>query len=367
MNVLHISSPKSWRGGEQQLAYLVDELRNEKVRNLVFCPFNSEVHKHCLKNNLNHITYYKGFSANPVVALRVATICARENIDIIHAHDSHAHTFAVLSASLFGNKTPMVVSRRVDFPVGNSALSAAKYNHLNVKRIICVSKAIKAMTAEGIKNPERLSVVYSGIDLRKFESVTGADFLKKEFNVPDGHLIIGNVAALAPHKDYRTFVATAKILLEQGLKARFFAIGEGPSRHEIEAFVKSEGMEGHVVLTGFLDNIPQVLKELDLFLISSETEGLGTSVLDALASGVPVVATKAGGIPEIIRHGENGLLADVKDPQGLAGQVCQLIQDKGLKERIIEHGKRTARKFSKENMARQTLAVYRDVLAMSGS
>lgn len=364
MKILHISSPKSWRGGEQQLMYLVEELKKLGVKQVVMCPFNSEVHKYCLKRHLNHVTYFKGFTANPMVAFKVRYVCDKEGVDLVHVHDSHAHNFAVLSAVLTNNKLPIVVSRRVDFPITGNAMSMYKYNHDQVRKIICVSHAIKSVMAPFIEDKSKLCVVHSGIDIEKFDHAP-SDILRKEYNIPADEVLIGNVAALAPHKDYPTFVKTAQILISLGIKAKFLGIGEGPSRKEAENAIAEANMENHIILTGFRTDIPKVLPELDLFLTTSKTEGLGTSVLDALAANVPVVATAAGGIPEIIQDKVNGRLAPIQNPQALAEAVIQTINSQEKINLYKRAGQETLKEFSKEITAKRTLKIYEELLDSS--
>lgn len=366
MRILHITSPKTWRGGEQQLLYLAEELKALGFYQVVMCPFNSEVHQYCLKKHVNHVTYYKGFSANPMVAFRVSQTCKRENIDMIHVHDSHAHNFAVLSAVLTGLDLPIIVSRRVDFPVSDSGMSSYKYNHPQIAKIICVSNAIKEVMMPSIADHRKLTVVHSGIDLDKFKKKKLHDVLRKEFDVPDDYLLIGNVAALAPHKDYATFLRTAKRLVDAGIKAKFFAIGEGNCRREVMEQIAELGLKNEVHLTGFRGDIVEVLPELDIFLITSETEGLGTSILDALAAGVPVVATKAGGIIEIIEDQKTGLLADVKDDEALAKAVTQLAENQELRAKYISAGKEKVKQFAKSETAKKTIEVYSSALVSFG-
>ncbi|MEX2597305.1 MAG: glycosyltransferase family 4 protein [Salibacteraceae bacterium] len=363
MKVLHISSPKTWRGGEQQLIYLVEELQTLGVDQVVMCPFNSAVHKYCLKNHRPHVTYFKGFSANPMVAFKVSHVCRKEQIDLIHVHDSHAHNFAVLSAVLTNLDLPIIVSRRVDFRVHGGGLSLFKYNHPNVKKVVCVSHAIKEIMTEFIEKPDKLAVVHSGIDLSKFDSIKTDARLRKELGVSKDCKLIGNVAALAPHKDYFTFIETAKKLIDNGLNAHFLAIGEGPSRKEIEQRISSEGMDNYITLTGFRTDVLNLLVELDVFLITSETEGLGTSILDALALGVPVVATRAGGIVEVVENGFNGLTCEVKNSDELSTAVLKLLKNDPLKESLILNGKEKIKQFDKRLTAEKTLAIYDEVLS----
>lgn len=367
MKILHISSPKTWRGGEQQLMYLAEELKSRNVDQIIMCPFNSAIHRYCLKHHFKHVTYFKGFSANPMVAFRVYHLCKREQISLIHVHDSHAHNFAILAAVLTNNLVPIVVSRRVDFPVSETAVSSYKYNHPQIKKIICVSNAIREVMAPSITDKERLTVVHSGIDLSKFEGLGKNDVLRSEFDINADVKLIGSVAALAPHKDYETFIKTARKVVDSGKNVHFFAIGEGPSRRDVEQWICKYDMTEHMTLTGFRENVLELLSSLDVFLITSETEGLGTSILDSLACGVPVVATRAGGIIEIIEDEKNGLLADVKDHDHLASQVIRMIEEDGLSERLVETGHETVKKFTRQEMASKTLEIYSEILSSDSS
>lgn len=363
MRVLHISSPKTWRGGEQQLMYLVEELNQLGVWQMVMCPFNSSVHKYCLKNHINHVTFFKGFSANPMVAFKVNHISKREKINLIHVHDSHAHNFAILSSVLSNNQLPIIVSRRVDFPIQGGPVSMFKYNHPRVSKVLCVSKAIKKIMEPSIDDQSKLEVVYSGVDLEKFNSEISDSGIRKELGIGDDTILIGNVAALAPHKDYPTFVKTAKAVIEAGVDAHFVAIGDGPSRKHVEEVIEEMQMTAHLTLLGFRDDIITLFPQLDVFLITSETEGLGTSILDAQVAGVPIVATEAGGIVEIVENEVNGLTAPVADYGALAQQLLRYAAYADLRMSMATKAKETVRGFSKSQTAKRTLEIYKEVLA----
>jgi glycosyltransferase involved in cell wall biosynthesis len=281
--------------------------------------------------------------------------------DIVHVHDSHAHTFAWLAAQYFGMQTPIVVSRRVDFPVKNKRTSHLKYNHPSVKAIICVSEKIKEITAPAIQNQEVLKVVYSGIDLKRFP-YSNTDILHREFHLPEDQLIIGNIAAIAPHKDYFTFVDTVALLVKTGLNARYFIIGgDGGEQGMVERHIQEKGLGDHIILTGFRTDIPQIFPELDVLLFTSKTEGLGTTVLDAFACGVPVVATRGGGIPEMVEHEATGLLADVGDAEGLAREVTRLVQNDRLRQQLVTQGAIRLIQFTKNATARKTFNIYQSL------
>lgn len=361
IKVLHVSTPTSWRGGEQQMRYLIEELTAFDVQSFVFCSKGGVVEQFCTESNIPFRSQKEVFAVNPTYAKSIAKYCHDENIDLIHVHDSHAHTFAVMSASLFGNKTPIVVSRRVDFPISKSPLSRYKYNHPQAVRILCVSDAIKAIMAKDIERPERLETVHSGINLNRFRPIAPKGKLRNEFQVKTKYLV-GNVAALAPHKDYHTFIETVKVLVQKGLDATYLIIGDGPMREQVEQWVKESGVSEHIIMTGFRNDIPEILPDLDLFLITSETEGLGTSILDAFACQAPVVATQAGGIPEIVRPDYSGILAPVKDSNKLAEGVLKMLNDETYKQKMIAGSQKILETFTTRAVAERTSQVYREIL-----
>jgi glycosyltransferase involved in cell wall biosynthesis len=359
--VVHVSTPRTWRGGEQQLVYLADRLRARGEGQLVLCPAGSELARVCAGRGLPHVTAARRLSVDPLFARAVARTA--RGAAIVHAHDPHALTAAALAASLFGLRAPIVVHRRVDFPIRGGRFSRWKYDHPRVRRIVCVSRAIADILGPDVRDPSRLRVVYDGIDPARFSGARPDGRLRREFGFPPDVPLVGNVAALAGHKDYFTFVDTAARLLASGVDARFVAIGDGPLRDQIAAHVRRRGLEGKVVLAGFRSDVPAILPELDVFLFTSKEEGLGSSILDAYACRVPVVATAAGGVPELVADGETGLLAPIRDAAALADGVARLLGDRALRERLVSAAaRRVLEEFGTEALAERTLAIYREVV-----
>jgi L-malate glycosyltransferase len=179
--------------------------------------------------------------------------------------------------------------------------------------------------------------------------------------LPGDCILIGNVSALAPHKDYLTFICTAEKLLKINPNLHFVIIGEGSERSIIEKEIKIRNLSGKISLTGFKTNVPELLKELDVLLLTSKTEGLGTSILDAFASGLPVVATKAGGIPEIVEHRVNGLLAETGDAQALADMVESMLRENNFRKSLADNAYVRVRDFDYKVTAAKILEVYKGI------
>lgn len=360
MKIMHVSTPQSWRGGEQQVAYLAGELRKLRQNQVLMVAKGSAMERFCAEEGLVHQSAVKKSSLPFGFARQLAQWAKHYQVTLVHAHDSHAHTACILAIAFYGLKASIVLSRRVDFKVGQSWLSRYKYNHRQVKKILCVSGAIKKVMEGCIKRTERLEVVYSGVDTHKFpEEIPGV--LRQEYAVDKNTPLVGNVAALADHKDYFTFVDAVKLLIEQDVKAAYFIIGDGPQREEIKAYVKAQGLENKIIFTGFRKNITDILPELNVLLFTSKMEGLGTTILDAWSAEVPVVATAGGGIPELIDHGKTGLLARVKDATACATFVRQLLNNPQQRKTLAAQAKLRVKDFSKEATAARTLEIYRSI------
>ena len=363
MKILHISSAKTWRGGEQQIAYLVEELQKLKIAQHIFCAKDSSIEAWCVAQGIEYTTYLKASSISPFTAKKLADTINKQNCQILHAHDSHAHTYACIAMRLFACKVPIVLHRRVDFLIKKSPLSKWKYNDIAIAKIICVSAAIQRILATSIRDKTKLNVVHSGIDKSRFQ-FESTEVLRKEFGVPNSHLLIGNVAAIAAHKDYFTFVDTVEILVREGLNATFFIIGgDGGEKAAIQEHITKKSLKDYIFFTDFRTDIPRILPELDVFLFTSKEEGLGTSVLDAFAAKVPVVATNAGGIPEMVQHEKTGLLAKVGDAKQLAKNVKRIVKQHDLAKQLTQNASARLEDFTKQKMASQILEIYQEIMS----
>lgn len=360
MKVLHLSSEKGWRGGEQQIAYLLEELGKADVENFVLARRNSEFEAYCRKNNIpvGGVPFKSSVDIRTAKAIKMISL--ENKIDLVHMHSAKSHSLGVLSAVL-GNPVPLVLSRRVDFVPKDNWFTRWKYNHPAIKKILCVSGKIESIMRDYVADPEKCITVYSGVDLHRFKK-SEENKLRKEFGIPRDTYIVGNSSALEAHKDYFTFIRTIGILVKKNLPVTGFIMGSGSLEAALRALVGELGLEGKIIFTGYRRDINEVLPCLDIFLMTSSEEGLGTSVLDAFAAGVAVVATAAGGIPEMVRHEVSGLLAPVGDAALLAGNVERLMTDGQLKSAMTEGAARIVKSFSKERTAEKTLAQYLAVL-----
>jgi glycosyltransferase involved in cell wall biosynthesis len=284
--------------------------------------------------------------------------------DVIHAHDPHGVAMAALALSMSGARTPrplppLIASRRVDFHIKGNALSRWKYRQVDC--FICASDAIRQMLLSDGIPADHAVTVHEGIDLGRVAAAPPAN-LHADLWLPHDAPIVGNVAALVPHKGQRHLIEAAAIVVTKVPDARFVIAGDGELRPVLERQIKERRLEKHVFLLGFRPDILSVHKAFDVFVMSSVTEGLGTSLLDAMACAKPVVATTAGGMPEVVVEGETGVLVPPRDHEAMADAIVRLLRDRALRSRMGQAGEaRVRERFSSERMVENTLAVYQRV------
>lgn len=343
------------------MAYLIKYLDSQGVDSIVCSRYNSDFSEWCDENK---IPFYEMGFKNGIdfrTALKIKRIAEREKVDIVNSHSGKSHSLAYLAVK-FGMKVPIVVHRRVDFSVKKSGFSLKKYNHESVKCIICVSDAIAKMVKVAVVDKEKVETVYDGIDPARFSLQEPTGYIYKEFNIDPSKKLIANISAIAPHKDYGSFLQTAKIVTDKRDDCHFLIVGNGKLEKEMKTLAANLNLKKHVTFTGFRKDVPKLFRELTVFLITSDTEGLGTTVIDSLYNGIPVVATRAGGIPELIRDGKDGYLCPLYDTDCLSRKVEFLLDSVETRDAMKESGQERAKKFTNVKMGQGVLKIYRKVL-----
>lgn len=363
--ILHISSEESWRGGERQIANLIEELgENSNLQNIVLTRKGSKFENYCKDKSIEHFT--GGFRGLGIfwTALKLKRLTSNHKVDIIHLHTSKAHIIGFLSY-LLGNDTNMIISRRVMFMPSDQWLTRVRYKIRTIKKIVCVSKAIENQMNLYLKDSsKKIMTVHSGLDLTKYKILSEFD-IRKKYNLKTGEIIIGNISALDQHKDLFTFINAAKIIIDKGISCKFFILGSGSLEKEIKKYSIDIGVSDHIIFTGFVDNPLKYLQSFDLFVFTSISEGLGTSIIDAFMLNIPVVASNVGGVPELVINGETGLLATPKIADEFADAALSILNNHDLKEKLISQANKHAANFSKEKMSEKMLSLYNEIMIES--
>lgn len=357
MLIVQIDSSRTWRGGQSQLLLLTRGLRALGHRVVVVLHPDGELRKR-LDEDVETILLAPRNEIDLSAAWRLSRVLRDVVPHVVHAHDSHALAMAATALS-FGPPSPrpaLVVARRVDFRLRGNSFSRWKYRQVDA--FVAASDAIARMLIEDGAPRERVSTVHDGIDIARVERTEGVN-VREEFWFPPHSLVVGNIAALVPHKGQKYLVECAATVVQQLPETRFLILGEGELKAELEQQVRRLHLGQHVILAGFRHEVLGLLKGLDLFVMSSVTEGLGSALLDAMAAERPIVATAAGGIPEVIEDGTTGLLVPPRDSSALASAILALLRDPARRSRLASAGRRrVAERFSADRMVEGTLAVY---------
>jgi len=317
------------------------------------------------------------FSPKSVRALQ--QILADRTWHLLHAHTAHAHSLAFLAFRLPParpyHRPAVVISRRVDFVPARDPLTRLKYT-TGEQTFLCVSNAIqKILLTYGVA-PSSLRVVHSGVHLPGAPDPTDPlpseldpsgvsrerRDLRMELGVPPESLLLGNIAHFAEHKGHRFLLDALAGIREAVPQAHLVLFGSGELEKELRRQVERLELDGSVTFAGFRPDAARYLPALDLFVMSSIEEGLGTSILDAQAAGVCVVGTTAGGIPEAMCDGSSGLLVPKGDAAALSRALQRLLHDTPLRRRMGAAGREWVKeRFSSARMVEETLAVYREI------
>jgi len=354
---LHVDTARSWRGGQNQVLLTVNGLREIGQRAALVAHPAGELRRRA-SEGLELIPIAPRTEVDLTAAWRLSRVVRKLRPDVVHAHDPHGVAMAALALSFAGGAPApvLVASRRVDFHLKGNSLSRWKYRQVDC--FITASEAIRQMlVADGIPS-SRTVTVHEGIDVEHAEAAARVN-LHEAFWLPHHAPIVGNVAALVPHKGQRYLVDAAHLVVQEVPDARFVILGEGELREHLERQVREYRLEKHVLLPGFRTDVLGCIKGFDLFVMSSVTEGLGTSLLDAMACGKPVVATDAGGIPEVVDQGVTGTLVPARDPRTMATAIVELLSDESRRRAMGEAGlARVKARFTVERMVAATAKVY---------
>jgi glycosyltransferase involved in cell wall biosynthesis len=279
----------------------------------------------------------------------------RERPVALLLHDPHAVSAGLLAARLAGG-VECVAVRRVDFPL-RSFFSRRKYAACG--RVIVVSRAIGKVVERAGITPENLRLVYEGVPDRT--PLPGGREALAQLGVPRTAPVVGNVAALTAHKDHATLVEAMALLRSRVPEARLVIAGEGELRPALERQVRERALADRVLFAGFRRDLDRLLPACSVFCLSSHLEGLGTSLLDAMAFALPVVATAAGGIPEAVQDGVTGRIVPARDPAALALALASVLEDEGRRRELGAAGRRRfLERFTADRMVEDTLRVLQE-------
>lgn len=358
--ILHLDAHETWGGGQSQAFHLMRGLNERGYVQELLTPPKSALGMRARDAGLAVFDLPFRAELDPSTTWRVRAAVRRVSPDLLHAHDPHALTPAALASRLVRTRPAVLAHRRMSRPIRRNPMSRWKWCR-GADRVIAVGAGVRAaLIAAGVPDA-RVRVVHSGIPLEPPRPPRVP--LRERIGAESGAPVVMTMAALNRAKDHPTLVAAAGRLLAREDGVRWVVFGEGPLLDELRREVERHGLADRLHYLGFDPGARAHLAEADAFALPTRSEGLGTSVIEAMAGGVPVVASAVGGVPELVRHEETGLLVPPGDPAALTAALARLLDDPALARRLAEAGRERARDFSIDEMVSRTEAVYRDLVA----
>ena len=355
--VIHVASGREWRGGQRQVWLLAQQLGRLGVEQVVVTGSGTDLARRLRSSGVRvrAVGWKAGIDPRVVPAILSEL---RRSPAVLHAHDAHALTLAGICAWL--SSSPLVVTRRVDFPLRHGGFWT------RADRVIAISHAVADVLVRSGVSRERISVIYSGISLEETRKATRLG-VRDLLGLAAGARVAANVAALVPHKDHATLVNAASHLAQRHPELHWVIAGEGELRPALETQIQRLGLQSRVHLMGHVVSPERLIADADVFVMSSREEGLGTSVLEAMALGIPVASTTAGGLPEML-GADSGLLVPPSDPGALAEAVARIVENAEVGARLAEKARASVLRFSDLRMAEEVRSVYRScVHSLDGS
>ncbi|WP_136807956.1 glycosyltransferase [Desulfosediminicola flagellatus] len=296
-------------------------------------------------------------------ALAIQKYANANNIDVIHTHNEGAHFYGAIGGFL--SKVPVIHTRHGvhDFTSTQSKL-LERFSSMLSERVVGVSKDISDLYINSLNlDANKVATILNGVDTDIFSarSCNRQEILLA--NIENDVILIGIVARLAPVKDHKTLFTACDLLSQSYSKFKLVVVGGGPEENTLRQLSTELEMEDRIIFLGPRYDVSVILNCIDIFVLSSKSEGISITLLEAMASGLPVVATDVGGNPEVVIDGETGILTPPEDPESFAEQLLKLLQSRELRDAYGLAGRqRVLDKFSIRRSAKEYEALYRSML-----
>jgi glycosyltransferase involved in cell wall biosynthesis len=303
--------------------------------------------------------------ANPLGILRLRQALSETKIDLLHVHLDYSNIFGIAAALSLGARRPILLSHIHDDPLSRHPLwfrVALAAVASQVEAHVTATPGVAEATMKGLwHRPRRMEVVPPGINLNAFSAERCAEPAISELR-RDAEQVVGVVARLAPQKAIHSALEAMPHLLSKEPSTRLLVVGEGPSRPSLEAQCERLGISESVTFLGYVSDVATAYAAMDVLVLPSQHEGFGIVLIEAMAMGVPVVATKVRGIEEVVDDGDTGLLVPYDNPQALASNILRLFDDRDLRTRLKAAARsKVERNYTRERMVRDFEALYADL------
>ena len=351
LRILHVNPEKNWGGGEAQVLGLLTFLASRGHHNDLYAHPGGILSARCQDLAIETYPLIMRNDLDLRSVPRLRRLIHAIGYDIVHFHTKRAHALAPwLPHGAQGPK--YVVTRRMDYPEPRSWYTHLLYNR-SVDGVVAISETIAKLLISAGVEPKKIRCVRSGIEPHRFTGI------EPRASVPGDPFVVGCLAALEERKGHRDLLRAAAMLKHQGVPVHFRIAGDGPLRSQLQDDAARLQLDNEVMFFGFVTDTVAFLRGVDCIALPSLYEGLGVAVLEGMAAGKPIVATRVGGLTESVVDGVTGLLVPPADPAALAAAIARLAQSPCLARSLGAKGRERAREsFSLEHMARENESFY---------
>lgn len=371
MKVLHLISGGDDGGAKTHVITLLKRLINEGINVELLCIMEGDFTEDAKKAGIpiKVIHQRKRYSLKPI--LDIKNYIKQGQYDIVHCHGARANYIAFFIQNSF--KTPFITTLHSDYKLDfkDSIYKQAIFMPINAicirkfKYILTVTKAFKNMLIQRGFNENKLKVIYNGIDVKKHIQTTDKTQFLKNYNIDynKDFLYVGIAARLQAVKGLTDFLGACEILLKKHKNIMFLIAGSGTLKQELKDFITKNNLQNNVKMLGFVKDIYSFYNVIDINVLTSYSESFPYALLEGALLKKATVATKVGGIPEMIQHNKTGLLINPKDKNDIANKIEMLLNDKNLIKNLGENFYNyVCQHFSDEAMAKTHIEIYKNIL-----
>ena len=357
INVLHIELGRHLYGGAKQVTYLIDALdKDSRFTQHLVCAANSEISNYNFDRCKTFSIGYKG-DADLIGFKRLLDVVKRIKPSVIHVHSRRgADVWGALAAKFTG--IPAICTRRVD----NTESKFARFKYREYQAVISISEGVRKIVSKHCEKVKYQEVIHSAVDQEEYAQLANQQWLKNKYNIPQHHFVIANFAQYIPRKGQADLILAMRELTAQFNNLTCLLFGKGSQEEHYKSLIDRYNLHSNVKLCGFTNEVASILPNIDALVHPAYAEGLGVILLQAGISKCAVVSTPVGGIPEIVKHQETGLMVEPGDVSSIVEAVTLLLtkpdKKKALASALHKHVKTH---FSIENMAKEYTVLYNQI------
>lgn len=359
MRILHTESSVGWGGQENRTINEMVAMRERGHDMAVASRPGARILERAKEAGFAcFVVDMRGAADFPAI-FRLRRLMRDFRADIVNTHSGRDTQLAGMAGHLLGRRPRIVRTRHLALPI----TSRFSYNVLT-DRVVAVSKFVRDYLVSAGVRAAQVEAVPTGIDLGRYGAASAAVSLREELGLPADTVLIGTVAILRVKKGHADLLRAVPDIFTKFPGVHFVIAGDGPQTGNLQKLIAELGLESRVHMLGLRRDVTNILQSLDIFVLPTHQEALGTAFIEAGATGLPVVATAVDGVPEVVVDGETGILVPARDVPALSGAISRLLGDSQLRRCLGEAARRrVGREFSREVMAERMERLYLDLLA----